>query len=341
MKKIIITTLQIILTVGIIYYVFRDPEKRAEMVETLRNADTAWLIGAVLAFGGIVFAGMTRWMILLRAVGVGLARWRIACLFMIGLFFNAFMLGATGGDVVKMFYIYREVPDKRTSGLVSIVVDRVIGLMALIVIAIAFVIFKYSWLTSHPDAARYVYGLILILAAAGGGLAFVSILAWLDLAQKLPEWMPLRGKLIEVSDALRVYGRAPGALVWAFGLSIIGHFSMFVSFFLLARAFGAVIALVPFFSIMPMISVYTSLPITLGGLGVREKLFEDLLGNLANVPADIGVLIGSSGFVVLIIWALLGGVIYLFYRSAKGAPESVETPIELEVPDHSTNKNME
>lgn len=335
MKKALITTLQILLTIGIIYYVFRDPEKRAEMVETLRNADTGWLMAAVLAFGGIVLAGMVRWMILLRAVGVGLPRWRIGCLFMIGLFFNAFMLGATGGDVVKMFYIYREVPDKRTSALVSIVVDRVVGLMALIVIAILFVVFNFAWLTSHQDAARYVYGLLIILAAAGGGLAFVSILAWLDLAQKLPEWVPLRGKLIEVSDALRVYGRTPAALIWAFLLSFAGHFSMFVSFFFLARAFGAIIALIPFFAIMPMISVYTSLPITLGGLGVREKLFEDLLGNLANVPADIGVLIGSAGFVVLIIWALMGGVIYLFYRSAKGAPESVETSIGLETPNHS------
>ncbi len=334
MKKLIITLLQILLTVGIVYWVFRDPEKRAEMVLTLRNADTGWLLTAFAAFAGILLAGMFRWMLLLRAVGIELARWRVGCLFMIGMFFNAFMLGSTGGDVVKMFYIFREAPDKKTSGLVSIVVDRVIGLTALILIAAIFVVWKYPWLTSDPVAARYVYGLLLILAAAIGGLGFVAVIAALDLAQKLPSWMPLRAKLIEVSDALRVYGGAPGVLGAAFLLSIIGHLSMFLSFYFLAHGFSAGVAWISFFAIMPIISVYTSLPITFGGLGVREKLFEDLLGKLAGVPAEAGVLIGSAGFVLFILWALVGGVIYLFYRTSRGSPGEVDEPIGVEAPRH-------
>jgi len=336
MKKILITILQILLTIGIVYWVFRDPEKRAEMVQTLQNAEPSWLIGAVLAFAIILLAGLCRWWLLLRAVGIHLPVWRVGSLFMIGIFFNAFMLGSTGGDVIKMFYIFREAPDKKTSGFVSIIVDRVVGLMALILIALFFVALKFSWLTGDEVAARYVYGLIFILAGAVGGLGFVSVIAWLDLAQKLPAWIPLRAKFIEVSDALRVYGRTPMVLLQAFLLSFAGHFGMFLSFYLLAKAFGAAIAWFSFFAIMPIISVYTSLPITFGGLGVREKLFEDLLGKLAGVPADIGVLIGSAGFVVLILWALLGGVIYLFYRTSQGAPhpEELDEPIAIEKPHH-------
>jgi len=334
MKKLLLTLLQITLTIGLIVWVFHDPAKRAEMVHTLTNSDPVWFLAALATFAGILTAGMLRWMVLLRAVDIHLARWRVACIFMIGVFFNAFMLGSTGGDVVRIYYILREAPNRKTSGVVSIIVDRVIGLTALILIAVVLVVWQYQWLTSDPRAAQYVHGLLLILVAALGGLGFVSLIAWLDLAQRLPDWIPLRAKFIEVSDALRVYGRSPGALLAAFSYSIFGHLSMFAAFYLLAKGFAASIAWFSFFAIMPVIAVYTSLPITFGGLGVREKLFEDLLGRLADVPADIAILIGSSGFVLFIAWALIGGVIYLFYRSQKGAPTAVDLPLTIEPPRH-------
>jgi len=334
MKKIVLTICQIALTAGILFWVFRDPSKRSEMAETLQNANMVWLLLAVVLFGVLQIFGMARWFILLRAVGIIVAPWRIACLYLIGIFFNLFMLGSTGGDVVKIFYIFREAPAQKSAAFTSVVVDRVVGLMALILLTAGLVLLKFQWLTSNEVAANYVYALLAVLAAAIGGLGFVVVITWLNLAHKLPQWTPLRAKLIEVSDALQTYGRTPGTLAVAFAISIVGHCTFFFVFFLLALAFGANVPWVEFFSIMPIVATFTALPITFGGLGVREKLFEHLLGGLSDVPVQVATLIGSGGFIVAMLWALVGGVVYVLYRSAVGVPKAAEAAEALEKPSN-------
>jgi hypothetical protein len=67
-------------------------------------------------------------------------------------------------------------------------------------------------------------------------------------------------------------------------------------------------------AIMPLVNTITSLPISLGGVGVRETLFQELLGNLAHVPAAIAAFSASLGFAVQASWGLCGAAAYLLLR---------------------------
>ena len=61
----------------------------------------------------------------------------------------------------------------------------------------------------------------------------------------------------------------------------------------------------------------TSNPLTLSGVGVREKIFQVLLNQFDGTPASLAVLISLTFFMTTIVWGMLGGIIYLFYRSSQ------------------------
>ncbi len=74
----------------------------------LRTANLWWFLPGLAAFGLVLVIQTQRWQILLRAIGIHLRWLRAWQLVMIGMFFNLFLLGATGGDVIKIFYAMRE-----------------------------------------------------------------------------------------------------------------------------------------------------------------------------------------------------------------------------------------
>jgi uncharacterized membrane protein YbhN (UPF0104 family) len=62
---------------------------------------------------------------------------------------------------------------------------------------------------------------------------------------------------------------------------------------------------------MPLVNTVTALPVSFGGVGVRETLFQELLGNLAHVPPAIAAVSASLGFVIQASWGLLGAAVFL------------------------------
>src|SRR6202023_1071084 len=126
MKKALIRTLQAVFTIGILIWVFHSPEKRAQMAAAFSQADGHWLlIGLPVALAGEI-ANTTRLKILLRVQGMHLSWPRTAQLFFVGLFFNLFMPGYTGGDFARLYYLMREFPQKKKEAILTVVMDSLI-----------------------------------------------------------------------------------------------------------------------------------------------------------------------------------------------------------------------
>ena len=80
---------------------------------------------------------------------------------------------------------------------------------------------------------------------------------------------------------------------------------------------GKTVGLLDFVCLLPLVNTITGLPVSLGGLGVRETLFQKLLGDLAGMPAAPAALGASLGYAVQASWGLLGGMAYLFLPFGK------------------------
>src|SRR5690349_13540472 len=94
MKKTFFTILQILVTVGILYWILRDP-KNAGMFQKLITSDKKWVLAGVVAYGLVEILAAWRWQILLRVQGITLSFFRVLGLLMIGILFNLFMPGGT------------------------------------------------------------------------------------------------------------------------------------------------------------------------------------------------------------------------------------------------------
>jgi uncharacterized membrane protein YbhN (UPF0104 family) len=135
---------------------------------------------------------------------------------------------------------------------------------------------------------------------------------------RLPSRFPGRDKLAEIALAYSLYASHWRASAAAFLISIPAHLGLYGTFYCAARALGGGVvelpSLVEFFAVMPIIGTITSLPISLGGVGWREMLFETFLRDLCGVSGALAVAISSTGYLLTLGWGLFGGVLYLIYR---------------------------
>ena len=104
------------------------------IVPMIRRADRSYLFAAVFIFPLTYLITSLRWHLLLRAIGIHIGAARAFVINMVGAFYNTFMPGSTGGDVLKAYYAAKLAPEHRTRAVMSVIVDRVIGLLALIIL---------------------------------------------------------------------------------------------------------------------------------------------------------------------------------------------------------------
>jgi len=189
----------------------------------VRIMDFRWLAVALLAFAPTLLIVSWRWRLLLGVHGVFLKYWRVLELNMIGQFFSAFLVGTTGGDVVKIFYVARKVPQKKAAVGFTVIVDRVIGMIAMLFLGVALSFTQLSLLMS-THFTRAFTGTFYLFAAGGAVASIGATLAPLFLKcpaiRSLLEKLPFASRVSKVLAAYEVTARAFGRNVIAMLVSI-------------------------------------------------------------------------------------------------------------------------
>jgi glycosyltransferase 2 family protein len=324
MKKILATLFQLSVTAGVLYWVYHDPSRRAQMAEAIRNAEYRWVGMGILAYVVVEIAAVFRWHVLLKVQKIHLTLPRLTGLFFIGMFYNQFLPGGTGGDIMKSYYLLKETPDKKAGALLAVVFDRFIGLVALVAITATLIGLRYDFLSQKPETRSLLWLLLIILGVSVAFLLATFVISGFKLLHSLPAHFPGRDKLIEISAAYHLYARHWRATLVAFVASLVAHLATFTTFLFAAYALGARVPLVDFFAVMPVERTISALPISFAGIGLREKVLQIMLNGLCGVPEATAVLIGSLSFLIILLCCLPGALVYLFYRpSGVGARVSL------------------
>ena len=77
------------------------------------------------------------------------------------MFYNQFLPGGTGGDIVKTYLLWKETPDKKPGALLAVLFDRMIGLIALIIITGVLIFLRYRLADETPRDNPHVW-LVLV-----------------------------------------------------------------------------------------------------------------------------------------------------------------------------------
>src|SRR3979411_2291583 len=340
MKKILITILQLAVTITLLWWVFHDHEQRDKMNQALAAADYRWVGAAILAYFIVEVGAAIRWQILLRVQKIRLNLPRLSGLFLIGMFYNQFLPGGTGGDIIKSYLLLKETAQHKAGALLAVVFDRLIGLVALVAITVTLVSLRFDLLSRTPETRNLLWLLLLVLGVSVSALIASFIVSGFNLFHLLPHKFPGRDKLIEIAAAYHLYARHWFATLLAFGASLVAHLATFTTFLFVAYALHAEdvrktppvpVPAVDFFAVMPIERTITAIPISLAGIGLREKLPQVMLKNLCGVTVEKATLIGSLGFLVILICCAPGGIVYFFYRPSGEARHVRMREMEQEV----------
>ena len=315
LKRVGILLLQLLVTAAGLWYVFHDPQRRAQIAVALKQADGIWLILGWLCYSVVEILATVRWQLLLHIQGIRLSWLRAGAIVMIGLFFNQFLPGGVGGDAMRLYFVFKLAPGRKIGATPSVAMDRVLGLLTLLFLAGMSLSLRFNALTRSSSSLHIVY---LALALLGASFVFVVLLFWLasaGLLSELPRATPFRKVIIESGEALRRYRTHLLTMAFAFLITVAAHLAYYTSYYCAGESLhasaGHAASLADILSIMPLVDTIVSVPISLGGVGVRETLFQELLGNLSHVPPALAAFTGSLGFMNQAAWGLVGAAIFL------------------------------
>lgn len=251
------------------------------------SAIAVWFLGPVLI-------GSWRWWLLIKGAGLQCKFLRAVQLQMIGFFFNTAMPGAVGGDIVKAIYIVRDqsVRSGKTPAMLSVLLDRIVGLIGLFVMGAIAGLLNLNAMLSHSTTMKLMQGVALIVFSSCIFLGFV-LAPYRDgadpferfLARQWPGFSVIRG----IYRALRSYRHRPGTLFATIGLSIVIQtifmgFMGYVGVQMYPQDFD--IALLP--PVFPFGVLVTAVPLAPGGLGVGHAAFDKLF-SMVGLPGGANV----------------------------------------------------
>jgi uncharacterized membrane protein YbhN (UPF0104 family) len=251
-----------------------QPHYKPGVITMLRFADKRQLLLG-LALVGLIFPLQSwRWWILLRARRLEVSFGRAFRLMLIGSFFNYCMPGTTGGDVIKAFYAARN-SDRRADAVMTVVFDRIAGLLGLVLFG---GIIGLTML-QHPVARMvtiYVWiGLgCFVLGASvyfSGRLRRSLGIPWL--LSKLPG----RGFIAAIDAAAVAYRHHLGVVLLVVLLSMVVHLILTLGTTAAGYALGMDRPLLLVLTVLPVLFLAGSIPLTYQGLGVMEGLAFALL----------------------------------------------------------------
>ena len=310
----------------------------------LKNLDYAntqfdYALLAALLYVGIIVGQYFRWYLLVRALDLPFRLRDAFRLGMVGTFFNTFLPGSVGGDLMKAYYIAKGHPLRKASAVATVVADRLLGLFGLLLFGAA--VGGSFWIggdaaINHPEKGyplRVIIVVCAILASTGALLyAVVALLpdgARHRFSHRLHR-VPRFGKtLAELWFTAIQYGKRPLTVLYGVLLSAVAHTLMMLSFHFAVRIFPAadpntVATLPEHFVILPIGYIFQALVPLPGGLGFSELSFGGLYELIGRGRAE-GVVGRLS--LRLIEWGL-GLVCYIAYLRMKA---------ELPVPEAKTD----
>jgi uncharacterized protein (TIRG00374 family) len=278
----------------------------------VRNANPLLLVASILVFPLTMLMTTIRWNLILKNQDIHLPIKRVFVLNMVGQFYNSFLPGSTGGDFAKAYLASRQTPHK-IRAVISVAVDRVIGLLALVVMG--GLMATFLWLKSDPTSptasiCRYVAigcGLIVFGSAAGGILLGSSRVRKALGYERLLDRLPMQHHLGKVREAGRIYKQSWISILTWIVLTIPVHLTVVVSALLAGMAFGLSIKPGFYFVCVPVMVLSASIPISPQGAGVMEWIGFQLLSRQGALVSEVLALTLSIR-IVQILWNLTGGI---------------------------------
>ncbi len=251
-----------------------------------------------------------RWRILVQSLGVPFSLIEAIRLGFLGTLLNLVSIGSVGGDVFKAIEAARKAEKKKAEVVASVLVDRALGLLGLVIVAGMGLSMAYT-------LSQTMYGIWLgAIVLSGLGLSILFLIV--HFGHSVPIlWInrvPVAGHTLHrVAHACMVFQGRSRLVIELLGLSMLVHSSFTIACVLISRSlYAETPTVLEHFMTIPPAMAAATLPLTPGGVGVQEMAIDSLFREIPNLPVAFSGLIVASVLRALLICVALIGAVYYF-----------------------------
>jgi uncharacterized protein (TIRG00374 family) len=260
-----------------------------------------------------------RWKGLLDALDIHFPLFSAVKVTFVGLFYNNVLLSNIGGDLLRGWYVTKYT-DKRLEAAFSVVVDRICGFFACVIMALIGLVSSRKLFSdaaaSGEGAASGQSGssLLIKLAVVCGAAAVAAIIAvavmhkkgWLNYALE-----DIKSHIRRFVTAIGVYMRSPFALIRAMAITLAGQSITVIGIYIACSSLNVDAPLKVFFIFFPVSWVIGGLPVSPGGLGVLELGIVAMFAALPQVTNEQALMLALCQRIIFLSGSIPGAIIHL------------------------------
>jgi len=274
------------------------------------NIVMIFLIYGVFLFNRLLMA--LRWGVLLRAQDIKTSLWQLFKITIISRFANYISPSSLAVDVVKIYKIVDLNPENKTGATMATLMSKVLGLLALVFLVMIGLLFNpilsiyWSWSLFGVTA---VIMLVFCLFFWKGQIV-------VNFSKKYIKNEKILSYFLKVVQSLKEYKHKRKYLLWSFLLATVFQVVLICNQYLMFRALAIEVPFYFLFFAIPVSAIISMLPISAGGMGVRELSLIGLL-SLAGVTSSEVVAYSLMKFLMLFL-LLITTILYLTIKGMSG-----------------------
>lgn len=270
-----------------------------------------------------------RWQFLSAPLGFKLSLREFYDYYLIGMFFNLFLPGAIGGDMLRMHYLAKSANRKRREALLTLLAERGVGLVALMLLATTVCLLpqmakadlRVPLHLPFMPILQFDFRLILL------GLSTLMLLGYLGLWVIPLERITTKFPKLQLLNQAKVYWANIGLLVKSVSISLFVHGLMIGMHMLIATALGIQLDPLYITVVYGIASLASVLPIAFNGFGVREGIYLLLLTNV-GFTRETALAFALYWDAISISTSLIGGLILVKGHYKTPSPQEEADMIE-------------
>lgn len=322
LRRYTVTALKLAVSIALLAFLLSRIDT-ARLWANARQASVPWLAIALAIYFCTVLCSVWRWWLLLEAQHISVAPRYLFSSYLVALFFNNLLPSNIGGDVVRITDTAR-VARSKTRATTVVLLDRVMGVMALVLVAAcgASVVAASGSAAGHTALRLWPtwfwanlpswFWAVFFLGAAATTPALFAPSGVGRLLQPLtvlhPEWVG--GRISTLMTTLERFRDRPAALVSCFGGAVFVQVATVGMYVAAARALHVRVGVSDLAVIVPVSAVVQMLPVSFGGLGVREGAFSIYFAGI-GLSSESALLLSLTATALIMFFSLSGVVAYV------------------------------
>jgi len=293
----------------LIYLVYEaEPQKIIQVFGDVDLAEVFWFIAGAFFCIVLWLVFMTiRWKVLLNGYNYQVSFGRLISFYLMGMFFNNFLPTSIGGDVFRIYKIVEETGD-RTTGFASVIIERMLGIAATLILAVL-ALFMISQ-QFHSTRLMYISVILLLLI-----MAFFFIMVrnrpfklFLRIFEKL-SFFRIGERFNKLFEAIHYFKKRRRILVYVLLYSILSQVSVVFMNYFLVKTFSLNVDLSFLFVVVPVTFLLTILP-SINGVGVRDFGFVSLLSRV-GVTNAAALSLSFMNLIMPMLISVIGAVLFI------------------------------